>query len=112
MNPLTGLPGNLPQTPPWGQELVSPTRELLKRIKHNPETQNKAAIVFGGGGAFAPDLINALVLRGYGAVIGVDTQLTYPVEKAGYRYLALCDGESVEVFIQDVLIWPTGEGLC
>ncbi len=108
IDPLDGLPGIEPAAPRWGQEPVRPTPELLRRIDPVPSARQQLVVVLGAGGAFAPDVLNALLLHGTGCVIGVDVQLTYPVdastvgEGAGYRTVDLRDGRALIDFFRDV----------
>lgn len=111
LDPLDGLPGEPPAVPPWGQAVLSPGYELIRRVTRDVRAAREVVVVLGAGGAFAPDLIGALLLRGTGCVIGVDVQLTYPVAGAGYRHLNMRDGEAVAELFRAVRRFAAERGL-
>lgn len=92
------LPGSTPAVPPWGQRPVGPNPELESRIEGDEAVSDKVAVVLGAGGAFGPDLIRALQLQGTRAVVGVDLQVTYPVDGACYRRVNLADPKALQTF--------------
>ncbi len=97
--PLSGSP---PRTPPWGQEVVRLSPELADRIEARPGARQEAVLVLGAGGAFAPDLLHALLREGSAAVIGLDLQLSYRVEGVIYRAVDLCDESALRAFLLEL----------
>ncbi len=98
---LDGIPGTPPPAPPWGQQVVPRSPDLARRIQPAAGATGQICVVLGAGGALAPDLVHALLLRGH-PVVGVDVQLTYRVEGATYRRLDLRDAAAVAAFFADV----------
>ncbi|MFW6197517.1 MAG: NAD-dependent epimerase/dehydratase family protein, partial [Myxococcota bacterium] len=93
------LPGDAPPPPPWGVRPVGPSPALARRLERRPGAEGEVAVVLGAGGAFGPDVIRALQLRGMAAVVGADLQLTYPVPDAVYRRLDVSDGPALRDFL-------------
>lgn len=105
------LPGAAPPAPPWGQQPYRPGPSLRGRIDEDPSAAGQVALVLGAGGAFGPDVVGALQLRGHGAVVGADVQLTYPVKGTHYRLLDLSDPAAVTRFFRDLRAWAADQGL-
>ena len=96
------LPGSPPPPPTWGQETIFIGPELKKRIQVKKSAKNEAVLVLGAGGAFAPELLNALYLQGTKCIIGADIQLTYKVDHVTYRKLDLCNPNSIKAFFNQL----------
>lgn len=96
------LPGSPPADPPWGVRPVGDNPELAARIDREPVATDEVAIVLGAGGAFGPDMLRALQLRGTGAIVGVDLQVTYPVEGICYRRVNLADPAELRTFFSSL----------
>jgi len=105
------LPGQAPPAPSWGQQVVGHNPELARRIQRDAAAAGELTVVLGAGGAFGPDVVRAQLLRGAGAVVGVDVQLTYRVEGATYRFVDLADPDAIVTFFRGVREYARGRGL-
>ncbi len=92
------LPGIEPPAASWGKEVVSAGPELRRRIPARAGAEKEAVVVLGAGGAFAPELLNGLILQETGLVIGIDIHLTYRVDGVVYRHVDLCNEQAVRAF--------------
>lgn len=108
---LTRFPGDMPPAPRWGQENVAVSPELRYRIKKDRNAEGEVAVVLGAGGSLAPDFINALILKGTRAVVGVDISLTYRCKDAIYRKVDLLDKKAVKRFYSGLRAWAEENNL-
>jgi len=99
---LEHLPGVEPPAAPWGCEVVHVGPELRRRIRPEPAAAREVAVVLGAAGALGPDLVHALLLRGHGAVVGIDVTITYRCSGAVYRAVDLRRRDAVLAFYRDL----------
>lgn len=103
--------GEAPPAPPWGSRPVGPSPALAARLSPEPGAEREVAVVLGAGGALGPDIVRGLRLRGTGAVVGADRQLTYPVEGAVYRDVDVSSARELRRLFEGVERAADGAGL-
>ena len=91
------LGGERPPAAPWGTERVRCNPNLAERLAEQTPRRNEICLVFGAGGALAPDVLHGL-LRRVSVVIGIDKQLTYTVDGVLYRAVDLNRPNDITAF--------------
>ena len=91
------LGGERPPAAPWGTERVRCNPNLAERLAEQTPRRHEICLVFGAGGALAPDVLHGL-LRRVSVVIGIDKQLTYTVDGVLYRAVDLNRPNDITAF--------------